>query len=235
LTSSEQSVPAPQPDSGPKQPDSPARPARAESVATQQRILDAAEELFIELGFAATSLRAIASRAGVNLAAAHYHFGSKEGLFGATVHRRIAAANEMRMRGLQKLEARATPASVEEIITLFFEPLGDEALRTSVPRLVARIYGEPESISKPLLEQEFGPLSQRFVAALAQALPGADLDEVRWRFHFVIGSMIQLLNFDRPTTMPDDARGAQDGISELIKFAVAGLRQASPADQGGDR
>ena len=201
------------------------RVGRAESAATQERILDAAEELFIELGFAATSLRAIASRAGVNLAAAHYHFGSKEGLFGATVHRRIADANELRLRGLDELEARSTPPSVEEIVTIFFGPLRDEKLRAKVPRLIARIYGEPESISKPLLEQEFGPLSHRFVAALARALPGVDLDEVGWRFHFMIGSMIQLLNFDRPPTMPPDARTGQDGISELIKFAVAGLSQ----------
>ena len=203
------------------------RSTRAESAATQERILDAAEDLFIELGFAATSLRAIASRAGVNLAAAHYHFGSKEGLFGATVHRRIADANEVRLRGLEELSARPTPASVEEIIALFFAPLADAKLRAKVPRLVARIYGEPQSISKPLLEREFGPVSQRFVEALAKALPDADLDEVRWRFHFVIGSMIQLLNFDQPTTMPADEQAGQDGLPRLIQFAVAGLCQPS--------
>ena len=130
----------------------PRRPSRAESAATQERILDAAEALFVEMGFAATSLRAIAARADVNLAAAHYHFGSKQGLFGATVHRRVAHANEMRLRGLDELEARATPATVEEIIALFFEPLTDESVRSKVLPLIARIYAEPESISMPLLE-----------------------------------------------------------------------------------
>ena len=62
---------------------------------TSSRILDAAEALFIELGFAATSLRSIASRADVNLASAHYHFGSKEGLLGACLHRRIGPINEI--------------------------------------------------------------------------------------------------------------------------------------------
>ena len=44
---------------------------------TVERILDAAEQLFAERGFAETSLRLITSKAGVNLAAVNYHFGSK--------------------------------------------------------------------------------------------------------------------------------------------------------------
>ena len=39
---------------------------------TRERILAAAEQLFGEQGFAATSLRAVTSAAGVNLAAVNY-------------------------------------------------------------------------------------------------------------------------------------------------------------------
>ena len=66
------------------------------SIATREKILDAAEILFIERGFAATSLRAIASKAGVNLAATNYHFDSKNGLLAAVFHRRVAPINEQR-------------------------------------------------------------------------------------------------------------------------------------------
>ena len=50
---------------------------------TVKRILDAAEQLFAEKGFAETSLRLITSKAGVNLAAVNYHFGSKKSLIQA--------------------------------------------------------------------------------------------------------------------------------------------------------
>ena len=50
---------------------------------TVERILDAAEQLFAEKGFAETSLRLITSKAGVNLAAVNYHFGSKKALIQA--------------------------------------------------------------------------------------------------------------------------------------------------------
>lgn len=48
-------------------------------------ILDAAREILAEAGFAALSLQTIADRAGMNKAAVHYHFGSKDGLIIAVV------------------------------------------------------------------------------------------------------------------------------------------------------
>ena len=56
---------------------------------TVERILDAAEILFAERGFAETSLRTITSAAGVNLAAVNYHFGSKKALIQAVFVRFI--------------------------------------------------------------------------------------------------------------------------------------------------
>ena len=44
---------------------------------TRTRILDVAEELFMQHGFEATSMRLLTSTARVNLAAVNYHFGSK--------------------------------------------------------------------------------------------------------------------------------------------------------------
>jgi AcrR family transcriptional regulator len=44
------------------------------------QILQAADELFGDIGFDATTTREIAERAGVNKALIHYHFSSKDGL-----------------------------------------------------------------------------------------------------------------------------------------------------------
>jgi len=47
----------------------------------QERLLDAAEELFCEHGFEGTSVRDIAAAAGCNIASVNYYFGGKEKLY----------------------------------------------------------------------------------------------------------------------------------------------------------
>ncbi len=54
-------------------------------------ILTAAEKLFSELGYEATSTRQIAREAGANMAMINYYFGSKEGVFMEIMTSRITA------------------------------------------------------------------------------------------------------------------------------------------------
>ena len=62
--------------------------------ATKERLLNAAGEIFAEKGFHATSVREICEKAGANLASVNYHFGSKENLYEAVVHRTFDSAME---------------------------------------------------------------------------------------------------------------------------------------------
>jgi len=203
----------------------PARPGvrKRDAGETRARILDAAEELFIEQGFVATSLRAITTRAGVNLASAHYHFGSKEGLLGAAFHRRVAPLNAMRLERLDALEARDEAPTVRELIKAFLEPFVGFDSNSPMPRLVGRVFGEPHSIAQPLLEQEFSDVVARFFAALCAVMPEQAPEIVRWRFYFVVGAMIHLIAFDTPPVPVATAVDPTDGIQELIDFAVSGI------------
>src|SRR5436189_1262804 len=79
----------------------------ATSADTKTRILDAAELLFMEHGFEATSLRQLTAAASVNLAAVNYHFGSKEELFQAVLTRRLDPMNQERIDLLDRLEKDA--------------------------------------------------------------------------------------------------------------------------------
>ncbi len=55
----------------------------AKAKSTEQKIFDAATELFLEKGVDRTSVREIAAKAGINLALMNYYFRSKENLFDA--------------------------------------------------------------------------------------------------------------------------------------------------------
>ena len=89
----------------------------AETVATTTRsrdpeakrsaILDAAEEAFLEKGFAETSTARIAERAGVTKSLIHHHFGSKEALWEEVKTRRFRGYAEDQMRMLREQEPTA--------------------------------------------------------------------------------------------------------------------------------
>lgn len=211
------------------------RPAqRSESRETQTKILDAAESLFIETGFSATSFRAIAKRAGVNLSAAHYHFGSKEGLFGAALHRRVEPLNNARIEKLAALEAREEAPTASEIMKAYLGPLEAVDAESALPRLIARLYGEPESIQQPLVQQEFSATAERVLKLLERALPEIPDDVLLWRFHFVIGSMIHLLSLERPPILFTPEQASMSGLDQLIDFASNALSAPHSAESIAD-
>ncbi len=195
---------------------------------TRDKILDAAEALIVEHGYAGTSLRAITQRAGVNLAAAHYHFGSKKGLFSAVFHRRIEPVRQMRQQALETLIDSGKPYTVKDVIRTFLAPLyqvQNTDLLDTLPSLVGRIYGEPESVSKPILEAEFSEIADRYQAVFCGLLPRVPAEEIRWRFHFMIGSMIQTLRFQSPLGMAVDREQFINNLDRLVEFTAAGMQQ----------
>lgn len=193
------------------------------ALSTKKRILNAAEHLFVEKGFAATSLRAISSLAEVNLSATHYHFGSKEGLFAAVIHRRVHPVNASRVKALETLTQGVNVLSVDEIITAFLSPFSGE-LPTALPRLMARVHGEPPALVRPLLQEEFGQVMNLFLKHLAIALPALGERELRWRFHFMIGAMMQLLNGGNPLEVEPDESTFSEGLEKLKLFVIAGFK-----------
>jgi AcrR family transcriptional regulator len=68
-------------------------------AATRRRIVDAAREVLLERGHAATSTRAVADEAGVRLSLVHYHFGGKQGLLLEVLERE----NELLLKRQHKL------------------------------------------------------------------------------------------------------------------------------------
>ena len=91
------------------------------SLSTKQRILNAAEKLFADHGFAAASLRRVTADAGVNLAAVNYHFGSKESLIEEVFRRRLDELNANRIKSLEQIEGQAS-TTLEDVLDAFAGP-----------------------------------------------------------------------------------------------------------------
>ena len=196
---------------------------------TRTRILDAAEELFMQHGFEGTSMRQLTSRAQVNLAAVNYHFGSKDALIEAVFRRRLDPMNTARLAALDRLEV----LSPENIIRAFIGPslrLIEDAKGggRNFIRLLGRTYTEPAKGLRALIGQMYAPTMERYKAALERALPQMPKEELVWRMHFMFGTLsytlaatdaVQLIAGQKPEDRYD-ARLLED---RLTAFLAAGL------------
>ena len=195
---------------------------------TQTKLLDAAERLFGEQGYAGTSLRHIIAEAGVNLAAIHYHFGSKEVLLDQLIMRRTGPVNEERMALLDRFEAEAhgAPVSLEKILQAFLEPpFLRIAKRPDLALFMGRIYGE--GLMPAIAEKHFRHVITRFFAAMGRALPELTPSELAVRGQFLIGAMAHTLCFALPgAKLPGPPVCADSTVllRELIAFLSGGLR-----------
>jgi AcrR family transcriptional regulator len=157
---------------------------------TKTKLLDAAERLIGEHGYAATSLRQIISEAGANLASVHYHFGSKDELLDAVVMRRAAPVNDQRLALLDRYEAEAGGGAVPvaRILEAFLTPMAQAAGHNpQFVRVMGRIVAE--GMIRTVVEKNFHELLHRFAAALRKSLPALSDDEFRWRMVFMQGAM----------------------------------------------
>src|SRR3954466_16165645 len=139
---------------------------------TKQKILDAAEKLIAEQGYAATSLRQIIAAAEVNLAAVHYHFGSKDELLTAVIQRKVGSVNERRLTLLAEHEATAKgkPVPVQKILDAFLTPMGQAAgTHPQFVRVMGRVVAE--GLLPSVLEKNFPEVQARFFDALRRATP----------------------------------------------------------------
>ena len=148
----------------------------------QQRLLDAAEQLIGERGIDGVSLRAINAEADSNVAAAHYHFGSKEALVRAVLARRMSLLAEERFEMLAVLEQDPAPPAraVVEVFTLPLVRLAATDEGSTYVRFLAALDrgGEPWL---RLLDEGFRPQWERLAPVLARATPDVPeaLREVR--------------------------------------------------------
>src|SRR5436305_7550725 len=153
---------------------------------TRESLMDAAESLFAERGIQAASLRAITEQAAANLAAVHYHFGSKQGLVRAVFSRRLAPLNAERLRRLEACEAAG--GGIEPVLHAFLAPALDmtrEASHGAFGRLMGRAFMEPDNETREILIEQFSEVFHRFTAAFARLLPELPEREIVWRFHFI--------------------------------------------------
>ncbi|MGH1348592.1 MAG: TetR/AcrR family transcriptional regulator [Nannocystales bacterium] len=159
---------------------------------TAERIRAEATRLFAELGFAATSVRAICAAAGANVNGVSYHFGGKQALYQDILGR----IGDDRLASAQRLLGRPPQdtADLEQRLVLFAEETLAAHLRDPEPLII--LYAEMQARfrnSGPAVLENLGKHHEVLTGFLSSARhrsllrKGVDID-------IVAGTLLERLN-----------------------------------------
>jgi AcrR family transcriptional regulator len=207
---------------------------------TVERILDAAEQLFAEKGFAETSLRLITSKAGVNLAAVNYHFGSKKALIQAVFSRFLGPFCVSLEKELDRRQAKpdAPRATLEELLELLVvqamavKPRSGNDLSIFM-RLLGLAFSQSQGHLRKYLEEVYGKVFRRYMLLVHESAPRLPPLELFWRVHFMLGTAVfSMSGIKALRAMAENDFGVNTSIEQVMRLMVPFLAAGMRADSG---
>ena len=202
---------------------------------TKHQILETAEKEFADNGFAGTTLRNLVKKAGVNLAAVGYHFGSKEELFRTVVagiaqpivYHELEAVDRLE----QQAKERGEPLTLEQVLTAFLQPSLQYLMQEEQQWMVkARLMGRCRTETAPiqsLAANEFSESFTRFLGLMEQAVPDQSRSELHWKLDLVITILLRVLTeVGQPNALlqTNSTEAIEEAVAKLVKLLAAGIR-----------
>ncbi|MBN2183031.1 MAG: CerR family C-terminal domain-containing protein [Sedimentisphaerales bacterium] len=202
----------------------------------QERLLDAAEELFCERGFKGTSIRDIAASAGCNIASVNYYFGGKNNLYIEVWRRHLIPMRDARIASIERVMSKNGRIELEDLLKSFADTFvgsmvdPDKASRLS--KLMAREYIDRHLPASIFVDEVMTPTMDAMRAAIIKTCPDLDESKVLMVIFSLIGQLVHLVhvsaifeqgeeNLDLPVLDTSEA------IEHIVKFSIAGIRAYS--------
>ncbi|ASM72209.1 MULTISPECIES: TetR/AcrR family transcriptional regulator [Roseobacteraceae] len=195
------------------------------SLATRERVLDAAESVFANRGFDGATIRDIATEAGEPIGTIHHHGGGKEALFHQTVARRAEALSRARLEALEQAKRTGVP-TLERVLDAFMRPFfalsAEEGRWRNYARLIAFV--SVDDRWREISAQYFDPTATVFIGEIHARLPHMSKQQVAEGFVFSVSAMLALLT-SRDRICALGARRSTEDVQfdHLVRFCAAGF------------
>lgn len=137
---------------------------------TKRRLMDAAGEVFSSQGFKAATVRTICRMARANVAAVHYHFGGKEGLYTALLSEAFETGLKRHPPDMGLPGGAPAEERLFAFIHSFLLRMLGEGKSAWCGKLMAREMHEPTQALDHMVERHILPLSAYLRAIIAEIL-----------------------------------------------------------------
>jgi AcrR family transcriptional regulator len=199
--------------------------------ATRAKLLDAAAEVFAEIGYNRATTREICARAGVNHALVNYHFGDKLELYAQMLQRLVSVARIEAVRAA--LNQKASPETIlREAIKARLRGVAEGDESGFLFRIVTHEIAQPTPAMARLMNSVLRPMYNQWfdVVGALIGLPAA-AEQTRLCAHSIMGQVIVYVLADPffARLWPDMklTPANLDRIADHVTdFSLAYLRQA---------
>jgi AcrR family transcriptional regulator len=197
---------------------------------TEQRLLEAAGEIFAEHGYRNATVRQICEKAKANLAAINYHFGDKDGLYLAVLRH----LNKVRSERNPINKGLSSQATAEQKLRAFISALLHRILDEDSPdwhmKLCSREMIEPTRALDTMVEESVRPLERELESIVRELLgPAADNQRVRLSALSIVGQCVFYHHCRSIISrlFPREKYGSPESIDILVehvtRFSLAAL------------
>lgn len=199
----------------------------------QERLLDAAEELFSEKGFDGTSIRDITAAAECNIASVNYHFGGKDKLYIELWRRQLGRILDARIAAIRAVMSRSGGSpSLEELLrsfaNAFIEPLADQNKSRRFIKLMAREMLDQHLPVDTFIEEMVIPTMTTMREALGKACPGLEESKVPLVVFSIAGQLAHTAHMKAMFEQADNPEmptlDLAEAVDHIVKFSAAGIR-----------
>src|SRR5689334_498856 len=125
-----------------------------------QRLLDAAAEVFAEVGFKDATVREICRRADANVAAVNYHFGDKAQLYSQTLRYLANAATQKYPFGFGISPTAPADVRLRAFVESFLLRVFSDDRAALYGRIIAREMVEPTHALPERIEETIRPMAE---------------------------------------------------------------------------
>ncbi len=196
----------------------------------RDRLLDTAEKLFSERGFADTSVRDLTAEANCNIAAVNYHFGSKDKLYIEMFRRHMEELFIKHKTNIEKVMSSPNPTLerlLETIAETALEALSGTEEKISMLKLVVRETLNPQLKEELLSLEILKDLLNQICGALMKLLPGLTERRAMLCVYSIEGIIMHpMLFYDYYSelffTVP-----VNELVKHIVRFTAAGIRSAA--------
>lgn len=202
------------------------RTLRSDGVETRSHVLQTAGNLFSSKGYARTTSKEICQAAGTNMAAVNYHFGGKEGLYGAVLA--DAHAQLVQLADLERIQRADLNhrQKLRALIGLFLRRSTDPSLSWGLSVLVHEFMA-PSRHMPAVLQSAVLPKIQVMKGLISEILSlPKNHAAVQRSLGFVILPCIMMVIAPRPligSLLPELVADADHFAEDMTTYALAGL------------